>query len=139
MKQSKYLIRISVFILLCFVGYFWAYQHVEYETGDTPRTYDCISCHVDARGINPIDRLLKPQYYSPQNLAVSNDGSTLYVTASDSDALLVLDLDSRSLASSIGIGKRPHDVVLNKNGTKAFVSNEWDDSVVEIDLDKRRG
>ena len=115
-----------------------AREHVRYYTGDEPRTLDCLSCHVYARGGTLRDRLLRPRYRSPLNIAISADGSRLYVTAQDSDALLVVDARQGRLLEEIGVGRRPNDVVLSADGRTAYVTNEGSDSVSAVDLASRR-
>ncbi|UCG26789.1 MAG: hypothetical protein JSV24_07345, partial [Bacteroidales bacterium] len=41
---------------------------------------------------------------------------------------------TEKVLDKIAVGERPHSVVINKDGTRAYVSNQWSDNVYEIDL-----
>ena len=73
--------------------------------------------------------------YSPLNLAVSNDGKLLYVAAQDANALLVADAEKGKVIQKIPVGNKPHSVILDKAGKKAYVSNQWSDNVSVVDLE----
>ncbi|MEK7282994.1 MAG: beta-propeller fold lactonase family protein, partial [Acidobacteriota bacterium] len=115
----------------------WGLDHVSRYTGDTARTADCVSCHVSAKGGTLLDRVLKPRYRTPLDIAVSPDGRSLYVTAQDAGALLVIDAAARRLERAIPVGLRPHSVVLSADGAVAYVSDSDADAVVVVDLLKR--
>ncbi len=112
----------------------WALAHVAHYTGDAVRTTRCGSCHFAANGGTVTDRLLDPRYRSPLDIAVSSDGSRLYVTAQDADALLEIDAASRRLVRGIPVGQRPNSVVLDNQRQVAYVSNQDGDSVSVVDL-----
>ncbi|MFZ0429231.1 MAG: hypothetical protein WAO20_14015, partial [Acidobacteriota bacterium] len=97
MHRALFLGGVAASVSLAFGG-LAAYRHVRYYTGDTPRTYDCYSCHVDGNGGGPFDRLARPDYLSPLMLEVAPDGKHLYATAQDGDALLVVDLERQALS-----------------------------------------
>lgn len=115
----------------------WGLAHVTRYTGDVARMTNCVSCHVSARGGTLVDRVLRPRYRTPLDVAVSPDGRTLYVTAQDAGALLVLDAAARRLEHAIPVGLRPHSVVLSADGAVAYVSDSDADAVVVVDLLKR--
>jgi YVTN family beta-propeller protein len=115
-------------------GHRWAYRHVERYTGTTPKTLNCVLCHVDAKGGTVLDRLTRPRYESPRDIAVSPDGKRLYVTAETANALIVVDLGRRKPVVRVKVGTKPQRVILTPDGLTAFVSNEWDDSVSVVDL-----
>ncbi len=58
----------------------------------------------------------------PGGLALSEDGSKLYVALSRNNALGVLDLESLHWRAEIAVGNAPHAVVVH--GDKAYVSNQ---------------
>lgn len=58
----------------------------------------------------------------PGGLAVSEDGSTLYVVLSRYNSLGVVDLSSGRLTAQIPVENAPHDVVLSRG--KAYVTNQ---------------
>ena len=92
----------------------WAQAHVAHYTGDAPRSTGCGSCHFAASGGTVMDRLTHPRYLSPLDIAVGGDGSRLYVTAQDADALLEVDAAGRRLVRNIPVGRRPNSVVLDE-------------------------
>lgn len=114
----------------------WAEAHVAYYTGDEARTTNCGLCHFAARGGTLADRMLKPRYRSPLDIAVCADGGRLYATAQDGDALLEIDLVRGRLVREIPVGRRPNSVALDAGCTRAYVSNQDDDSITEIDLER---
>jgi YVTN family beta-propeller protein len=137
--RLRVLLAASLVSVTCcvFVG-FATYEHVGYYTGDAPRTYDCFSCHVEGKGRDPLDWISSPVYLSPLNLAVSRDGTRLYVTAQDADELLEVDLVEKRVSASINVGHRPFGIVLSPDGKQAFVSNEFSDTISVIDLLNRK-
>jgi YVTN family beta-propeller protein len=58
----------------------------------------------------------------PGGLALSPDGSTLYVVLNRTNSLAVLDLANDRLLAEIPVGNAPHAVVLHEN--RAYVSNQ---------------
>ncbi|MFQ5876895.1 MAG: hypothetical protein ACE5JH_04265 [Acidobacteriota bacterium] len=115
----------------------WGIHHVEYYTGDVARTTNCVSCHFDARGGTLIDRIRRPRYRTPTDLAVCPDDGLLYVTARDAGGLLVVDPSARRVIREIDVGVRPHGVVLSRDCRLAYVSDAGADEVAVVDL--RRG
>ena len=58
----------------------------------------------------------------PGGMALSEDGTTLYVVLSRNNSLAVVDLISRSVKKEIPVGNAPHGVVVA--GNLAYVSNQ---------------
>lgn len=112
----------------------WSWAHVDHYTGDTPRTANCLSCHVYAKGGTPLDRILRPRYRSPLNLALSRDGSRLFITAQGSDTLLVVDTREGRVVEEFPVGRRPHSVILDAEENTAYVSNEYSNTVTAVEL-----
>ena len=115
----------------------WAGEHVQFITGAPSQGADCFSCHVSARGGTVLDRVLRPRYKTPQDLALSPDGKYLYATARDAGTLLVIDTVARRVLAEIPAGRRPHGVALDRPGTTAYVSDQEGDAVAVIDLASR--
>ncbi|MBI4584606.1 MAG: beta-propeller fold lactonase family protein [Planctomycetes bacterium] len=113
----------------------FAAEHVRYYTGIEPESLNCVSCHYVGHGGTLADRLARPRYRSPLNLAVSADGRRLFAAASQGDALLVVDLENLRLLSEIPVGSRPNSVALSADGRRAYVSCEGADSVSVVDLE----
>jgi YVTN family beta-propeller protein len=116
----------------------WARAHVNYLTATSDHPLNCMSCHLYNQKSGIIAKLINADYLSPFNLAVSRDGSKLYVVAEEGNELLVVDTERRKVTDKIRVGVRPHSVVLDKDETKAFVTNQWSDYVSVIDLDEMR-
>ena len=64
--------------------------------------------------------------YLPAGMALSRDGSKLYVTLNGANTLGVIDTTTSTptLTQQIPVGNAPRQVVLADNGTVAYVSNE---------------
>ena len=112
--RSPYLKAACGALALLAVGSFGAYQHARYYTGDVPGTVSCLSCHVEAQGLNPLDLIRQARYVSPNKLKVAPDGSQLIITGRDSDSLLVVE--DRTV-------DRAGDVVFSKLGRRANVDD----------------
>lgn len=140
MKKAKLIkvfgVIITIGLLLYFPGRILARAHVNERTAVTDHPLLCSSCHVYISQNKLISNMVNTDYYSPFNIAVSNDGSQLLVVAQDSDELLVVDIDKKTVVNKIKVGVHPHSVLLNKAGSLAFVSNQWSDNVYVIDIDK---
>ena len=113
----------------------WAREHVNYLTATEDHPLKCSSCHLHLQKSGIISKIVNAKYYSPFNLAVSPDGSTLYVVAEEGNALLVVDIEKERVKKEIEVGLRPHSVVLSRDGKTAYVSNQWTDNVSVIDLE----
>jgi YVTN family beta-propeller protein len=122
-------------VLIFFPGHKWAREHVNYKTATTDHPLNCLSCHMYIQKDGFVAKLVNRKYLSPFNLAVSADGSKLYVVAQESNKLLVVDAHSEKVLDKINVGLYPHSVVLSSDQKKAYVSNEWADNVSVIDLE----
>ncbi len=60
----------------------------------------------------------------PAGMALSPDGTKLYVALNGSNALGVIDTATNQLVQQIPVGNAPRQVVLADDGTVAYVSNE---------------
>lgn len=69
----------------------------------------------------------------PNGIAVSPDGQKLYVTLRYTDKLAVVELAAPMASPTlIAVGDSPREVVLNKLGTRAYVTN-YDGTVTVVD------
>ena len=105
-------------------------------TGGSPHPINCVSCHVNPQRDGFVANLLNEDYLTPLNADVSPDGSKLYVIAQDADLLVVVDPFENEVEKTIEVGRRPHSVEISKDGKTAFVSNQWANNVIFIDLEK---
>jgi YVTN family beta-propeller protein len=62
--------------------------------------------------------------YIPSGMALSPDGSKLYVAFNGANTLGVIDTATDTLVNQIKVGNAPRQVVLSANGNTAYVSNE---------------
>jgi YVTN family beta-propeller protein len=127
-------ILIILGLIIYFPGHKLARAHVNYRTGVEDHPLMCLNCHLYIHSESPITKMVNEDYYSPINLAVSKDGSRLYVVAQEGNALITIDADQKEVINKIGVGKLPHSVVLSNDGQKAYVSNQWSDNISVIDL-----
>ncbi len=136
-KQRKFLfigIPLTVFGILFYVVHLWGLEHARYMTGGTPHPSNCFSCHLyldqDARAV----QVLGKDYLSPLKVKVAPDGKTLFVTAHESDQLIIVDTQSGKVKSRIRTGDWPHSIALDNKGEYAYVSNHWSANVSVVDL-----
>ena len=74
---------------------------------------------------------------SPQGLALSPDGNTLYVANQFSPVLTVIDVPSLATIGAIPVSYYAQDLVVSGDGNTIFVTNRWLDAVEEIRLTRR--
>ena len=72
------------------------------------------------------------RYMDPGGMAVSPDGTLIYVANESGDSLSVIDLETRKVKKTIPIGFGPQDVVLTPDGRYGYVTDFY--SVWVIDL-----
>lgn len=112
----------------------WGKGHIYEMTGTYDHPVKCTTCHLYMTRSGFISKIVNADYYSPVNLAVSDDGKYLYVVAEEGNALLVVNTDKNKVTEKIKVGTRPHSVVLGRDGETAFVTNQWSDNVSVVDL-----
>ncbi len=138
MMTAKLLTILGIFfvfgLLVYFPGRKLARAHVNEKTAVTDHPLSCTSCHVYISQNKLISNMVNTDYYSPFNIAVSNDGRQLYVIAQDTNELIVVDTEKNNVLYKISVGEHPHSVILNEDGKIAYVSNQWSDNVSVIDL-----
>jgi len=76
---------------------------------------------------------------SPQGMALSADGSKLYVACQLSNYLSVLDVASRTLLGEIPVSFYAQDLAVSPDGQTLYVSNRWLESVEVVRLDAANG
>lgn len=133
-----FLIIIVLGLTIYFPGRKMARAHVNQKTATEDHPLLCTSCHLYNQKDGIISKLVNADYYSPINLAVSKDGSNLYVVAQDGNAILVTDAQTGTVIKKIKVGNHPHSVILDDAGKKAYVSNQWSDNVSVLDLDRMK-
>ena len=73
------------------------------------------------------------RYSSPDDMALSLDGSRLYVVCGGSDELAVIDRASNTIAARIPVGRLPRGIAVSPDGSRIYVANSWSDNISEID------
>ena len=127
-------IIVALGLIIHFPGHKMARDHVNSKTAVEDHPLLCTSCHLYTSKNKLLSKLVNADYFSPFNLAVSKDGSKLYVVAQESNELLVVDSKNRTVINKIKVGEYPHTVILDDAGKMAYVSNQWSDNISVIDL-----
>lgn len=108
-------------------------------TGAATQEADLFLCGQDTNASDPSD-VNDPAYagpdcdsygpgtadgaYIPSGMALSPDGSKLYVAFNGANTLGVINTANDTLISQIPVGNAPRQVVISPDGTTAYVSNE---------------
>ncbi len=124
----------AVALAILATGHHYAAAHAHKFAGNDSASVDCLPCHVYTIQNGLLGRALQERYLSPRELTVAADGKRLYVTAEESDLLLVVDPEARTVVARVPVGKLPHSVVVTQDGKTAYVSNRGSNSVSQVDL-----
>jgi YVTN family beta-propeller protein len=73
---------------------------------------------------------------SPFYAEVTPDGATVWV-AGNTGQIYVIDTGTKKVIDTIPIGFAVNGIAFTPNGTRAFVSDPWDDKVVAVDVAQR--
>ncbi len=65
----------------------------------------------------------------PDQVAITPDGSTAYISNRTSDTVSVLSLESNSVITTIPVGASPHGVAVTPDGSRVFVANRTSNSI----------
>src|SRR6218665_3765523 len=74
---------------------------------------------------------------TPAGVAVTPDGSTVYVTNRGSDSVSVIDTATGTVTKTITVGLRPFGVAVTPDGSTVYVASYESDSVSRIDTATR--
>lgn len=74
---------------------------------------------------------------APRGIAMSPNGSTIYVVNQDAHTVSVIDTQSLASSSTIAVGDGAYDVMFDDDGKRAYVNNYWEDSMSIIDTTTR--
>src|SRR5262245_18664405 len=69
----------------------------------------------------------------PEQLAVSADGTRMYVANEDAAQLSVVDIGSGAVVATVKIGEEPEGVTIRPDGKVVYVTSEEDGAVFAID------
>jgi len=81
---------------------------------------------------------LKERYLSPIEIAVSKDGSRLFVVCQESDDVRIVNAKSGSVEGAVHVGRTPRGIVASPDGSRLYVTNAWSDTVSVIDVSSRQ-
>jgi YVTN family beta-propeller protein len=76
---------------------------------------------------------VRERYLSPIEMALSPDGSRLYVVCESSNEVRVIDLEARRVIGTIPVGRVPRGIASSPDGHALYVTNSWDDDVSVVD------
>lgn len=76
--------------------------------------------------------------HHPAHVIVDAEGKFAYVTNSEDDDVLVVDIARKSVVNEIKTGKSPHGLRLSLDGRELYVANVNDDSISIIDIAQAR-
>jgi YVTN family beta-propeller protein len=69
----------------------------------------------------------------PEQIAISNDGTRLYVANEDAAQLSVVDLKTGNVIASVKVGDEPEGVTMRPDGKVVYVTSEGDGAVFAVD------
>src|SRR5215831_19186554 len=73
------------------------------------------------------------RYPSPIELALSLDGTRLYVVCQGTDEVVAFNLLTGSIVQRIRVGRQPKGIALSAGSRRIYVANSWSDTISEID------
>ena len=75
----------------------------------------------------------------PEQLAISADGTRLYVANEDAAQVSVVDVASGTIVATVKIGEEPEGVTIRPDGKVVYVTSEGDGAVFAIDTADQQG
>jgi YVTN family beta-propeller protein len=72
-------------------------------------------------------------YPSPIEIAVTANGSRLYVACEGTNEVVEVDAAAGAVVRRVGVGQHPKSVSLSADGRQLYVANSWSDTVSVID------
>ena len=82
----------------------------------------------------PCGTFYSPSTAYPGGVAISPDGNSAYALLNQNDTLTKIDLTTNQQGVQIRVGNAPHSIVINSNGTTAYVSNEGGRAATQADF-----
>ena len=68
----------------------------------------------------------------PMGVAVSPDGTKVYVANEGSNNVSVIDTATNTVTATVTVGKSPYGIAVTPDGTKVYVANSGNDDDPEI-------
>src|ERR1700739_367260 len=72
----------------------------------------------------PCGTFYTPSTAYPGGVAIFQDGNSAYALLNPNDTLTQINLTTKQQGTQIRVGNAPHSILINSNGTTAYVSNE---------------
>ena len=96
----------------------------------------CFPNSPPAAYANPCGSFYTPSTSYPGGVALSRDGKSAYALLNQNDTLAKIDLTAKppTQGTQIRVGNAPHSIVIDSNGTTAYVSNEGGRAATEADF-----
>ncbi|MCD2157991.1 YncE family protein, partial [Rhodococcus cerastii] len=66
--------------------------------------------------------------------AIAPDGSHAYVTNSDSNGVLVIDIGTNSAVSTIPVAENPFAIAITPNGAHAYITHQASKKLQQIQI-----
>jgi YVTN family beta-propeller protein len=82
----------------------------------------------------PCGTFYTPSTSYPGGVAISPDGLSAYALLNQNDTLAQIDLTTLKEGKQIRVGNAPHSILINSDGTTAYVSNEGGRAATEADF-----
>ena len=76
-----------------------------------------------------------PAYPSPIELAISANGSRLYVVCEGTNEVVEIDPIANSVRRRVRVGQHPKSISLSSDGRFLYVANSWSDTVSVIGVE----
>jgi YVTN family beta-propeller protein len=81
----------------------------------------------------PVAGTAAPAYPSPIEIAVSANGSRLYVVCEGTNEVVQVDAAAGTVVGRVRVGQHPKSVAISADGRQLYVANSWSDTVSVID------
>jgi YVTN family beta-propeller protein len=96
----------------------------------------CFPNSPPAAYANPCGSFYTPSTSYPGGVAVSSDGKSAYALLNQNDTLTKIDLTASTptQGTQIRVGNAPHSIVIDSDGTTAYVSNEGGRAATQADF-----
>jgi len=86
---------------------------------------------LDGRGREAARREGKGEFAFPAGIAVSPDGSRMFVAENLSNKVAVVDVSRQKVVTKIEVGEYPYDCVISNDGRLVYISN-WGSRTVSV-------
>ena len=95
-------------------------------------SYSTISV-IDTATNTVISTVNDPEIYGPSGIAIAPNGKKAYVTSNFNDKLVVMDLLSNQVITTVNVESGPHGISVSPDGTRVYVVNGEGNTISVID------